>query len=272
MRIDRLLLGLLLPLGACGDPEPTVPSEQHTLYRLESVNGETRLPYFDSTRRLLFFRSDLLLREGRQFTLGVAASHVGSGASNSTFEHGNVERQATGARFIRASGSQPTEWTGIVADDSVVIDLSPPPFLLRFTYRRAVKPTVKVADGKYALAAINGRRDQLLLLEAITPEQTGYPMGYRRVHRVLFDTLTFTDGAFYRRSRAEANTVYTPTGDSIPSAREWALAGSYTGTDPWIVLSPYAVGVDRSADSLIVKGTTIIRQRSGVEELYERIP
>jgi hypothetical protein len=108
-------------------------------------------------------------------------------------------------------------------------------------------------SGTYLLATMNGSAD-------LTFEYSWFDQ--RVVERVLFDSITFFDGVYYRRHRAERNVAVTAAGDSLRGGNEFLTFGSYCGADAVLVLRDYRQpSLDvRAVDSLAVDQEALVRR------------
>jgi len=119
------------------------------------------------------------------------------------------------------------------------------------------------------LSSINGRTDQPLVVHDTTIGATRY------VSLVPFDSVTFSDGVFFRRHRSESTIAYVGGEISSIASEEWTRWGAYESGPGWIVLMHYSAPQSAPArDSLSIARDTLVRRTSlitGVlEERYTR--
>jgi hypothetical protein len=113
---------------------------------------------------------------------------------------------------------------------------------------------VSIRSGSYVLATMNGSAD--LTFEYSSSDG-------RTVERVLYDSITFFDGVFYRRHRAQQTIFIFATGDSARSEYGFLTSGSYGGADAVLVLRDYRGRAARGArpvDSLTVNQQALVRR------------
>lgn len=249
--------------AACGDgvsPLGSVPG----YYRLVAVNGQA-LPYITPPSGgippLQIWRGDLVLRANGTFAQGIGGN-VGFGfLAEGTYQASN--REVT----LRLSGAPAgSNVTGPVSGDSISLswlDYYGQPITL--TYRRASLPPSSVQSTRYRLRSINGRTAEPLVSYDTTIGGTRY------VGSVAFDSLTFSDGVFFRQHRSESAVAYPPSGLPLASAEEWTTWGAYESRAGAVVLlyyGPPTLSIP-ARDSLSIAGDTLVRRTplvTGVEE------
>jgi hypothetical protein len=127
------------------------------------------------------------------------------------------------------------------------------------------------------MISMNGRAD--LTYERLVDDQ-------RFVERVLFDSVAFHDGVFFRRTWSGQTMWILPSGDTLEASSGFVTHGSYVGGEGVRVLRDYSKrsGIRVSvpaADSLALVRDTLVRRtfrRHHVtgepfvwEERYQRI-
>jgi hypothetical protein len=140
---------------------------------------------------------------------------------------------------------------------------------LTFRYRRAQLGSSAVPPERYRLSSINGRTEEPLVVLDTTIGDTRY------VNLVAFDSVTFSDGVFFRRHRSESAIAYVGGDISSIASEEWTRWGAYESGPGWIVLVHYSVPPSAAArDSLSITRDTLVRRTSLVtgvrEEKYTR--
>ena len=253
-------------LASCGGDGPTGPAAAAGTYRLRTVNGGP-LPYMSQT--LFGFVSitsgDMVLRRDETFTLGMTDG-VGSVALG-TYD---VSGSALTLRLVGAGSGQPVILSGLVAGDSAVVEVTPSPTFggptMRYAYERYSPAPGPITNGRYALVAVTG------VAQSGGPGFVTYDStagGSHTVERILYDTLTFSDGVLFHRHQAEELTW----NDALSSSSERAEWGSYTGTSGMIVLHPYATP-SASPDSFQATPATLTKAytRSGLALHYAMVP
>jgi hypothetical protein len=170
-------------------------------------------------------------------------------------------------------GAVPTDdLVAHVSGDSITLQypgFAGAPIML--TYRRAQPEPSVVPSDDYRLRAINGRTAEPLVAYDTT---TG---DHRSVGYVVFDSLFFSDGVFFRRHRSESAVGYTNGQVTSVSAAEWTTWGTYESRPAAVVLLHYSVppasGVP-ARDSLAIAGDTLVRRTQFIlgprEERYTR--
>lgn len=255
--------------SACSDstgPEPGVG-----YYRLETVNGR---PLSDLPRRSrsAISHGDLLLRDDGSFAIGTSGRIAGLGFFMSgTWRLADVTLHLTVPPW--EAGGHTREMSATLDADSVVLVLEwmvPDVGIVApyaYVFRRAPRSRQPVSPGVYVMTSLDGRED--LTAEWTEWEQTEWER--RVVHRVLYDSITFLDQAFFRRHRAERTVWYLAPGDSNPGYTEWTTHGSYEGRDGALVLRDFFSAEDLlAADTLAVgQGTLIRRSPSFLPPTYE---
>jgi hypothetical protein len=249
----------------CGDGlSPSLSAAGH--YRLVSVNGQP-LPFFPPSLGLtvIIQRGDLLLRPNGSFRHGLAGNLIPGQVLDGTY------RQS--GREVMLRGAVPNDdLVARVSGDSIT--LAYPTFTgnsVTLVYQRVpLEPSVVPADD-YRLRSINGRTAEPLVVYDTT-------MGdHRHVATVVFDSLLFSDGMFFRRRRSESAIGYTNGQVTSASASEWTTWGTYESRPSAVVLLHYSVppasGVP-ARDSLSIAGDTLVRRVQFIlgprEERYTR--
>ena len=270
--IRRLLthrpLGLVLALvvaAGCGDgvgPLRNAPG----YYRLVSVNGQP-LPYISPPSMGLLYsiwRGDLILRPNGTFASGIGGN-VGFG-----FLAEGTYRVSNGAVALRAEGSTADQVAQASGDSITIVLYGPTDQNLVLTYRRTQLPASTVPSNRYRLSSINGRTQEPLVAYDTTIA------GRRRVAYVHFDSVTFSDGVFFRRHRSESAVEYVDGTPGLVSAFEWTTWGAYESGPGWVVLLHYdpPPGVP-ARDSLSIRVDTLVRRTPLItgphEERYSRL-
>ena len=260
-------------LASCASGDPTGPGAGPSLYRLVSVDGSA-LPFSGPSAPFGWWETvthgELLLRADGSFALGLP-----SGGMSMLLE-GRWRRDGASLRLAHpiAAGAPDAELGATVAGDSVVLVAGAAQPSRTYVFRRASLPRPPVAAGTYVLTSRHGRSDLVLEYEQ---------HGQRFVDRVLFDSLTFVDGLFYRRHRSEYAVSYLPTGDSLDASTAWITYGSYESVDGRLLLRDYQPRpLAWPVDSLVVETDVLARRWTGGrgasgeattwEELYRRRP
>jgi hypothetical protein len=255
---------LFATAAACGDGV-TIPGRAAGYYRLVSVNGQP-LPYVSPPSSGSFVevtRGDLVLRPNGTFRHGLG-SNVGFGlAVDGTY------RLSDGELLLYdtpQSGGVAAQMSG---DSITVTYFGPTDQSLRLTYRRTPLAPTTMPSPRYRLRSIDGRTTEPLVAYDTTIGDN------RSVGYVLFDSLDFSDGVFFRRHRAESAIGYTNGQQTTASGSEWTTWGAYESGSGWVVLFPYRPPPSTAArDSLSITGDTLVRRTplvTGVqEERYTR--
>jgi len=254
--------------AACGDGV-LPPRAVAGYYRLVTINGQP-LPYVSPPSLGLgvvqVWRGDLLLRPNGTFVSGVGGN-IGFG-----FIAEGSYRFSGGEVLLEMDGGPATnDGAGRMAGDSITFvsesSLGQP---LTFTYRRAQPGPSTVASAPYRLRSINGRTAEPIVAHDTTIGDTRY------VATVLFDSVTFSDGVFFRRHRSESAITYIGGQPGLVSAEEWTTGGAYESGPGWVVLlhySPPSLSI-RARDSLSIASDTLIRRTTLItgtlEERYVR--
>ncbi|HEY0971033.1 MAG TPA: hypothetical protein VGE02_08710 [Gemmatimonadales bacterium] len=251
--LAAILLAALSLSGACSDPGG--PDLAPGRYRLASVNGRP-VPYMAPTSSgylVLVSHGDLLIRGDGSFALGITdVTGLGMLATGRWSGGGDAVRLAFDPWGPGVPGSR---LEALADGDSIAVDTEfalgvPSP--LRLVFRLAPLPRPTVSSGTYVLTSMAGSTD-------LAFEDTAG--GHRRVHRVLFDSLTFIDGLFFRRHRSERTEWYRNPTDPEIGSEEWVTFGSYDGGDGVLVLRDYRTGMwVRAADSLALGEGTLVRR------------
>ena len=252
--------------AACGDGV-SFPRTAPGYYRLVSVNGQAP-PYLSPPSMGPFVRitrGDLVLRPNGTFSHGIGGT-VGFG-----FVVEGTYRLST--RELVLEGTEPIDdVVARVSGDSIIF--TSPDFVgqpMTFTYRRTQAGSSTVPSDRYRLRSINGRTDEPLV------EYDPTIGGQRSVGQVLFDSLVFSDGVFFRRHRSESAIGYIDGEVATVSASEWTTWGAYESGPGWVVLEYYSPPPFSSIaprDSLSIAGDTLVRRTSLItgikEERYTR--
>ena len=250
---------------ACGDGVSPVRGAPG-YYRLVAVNGQP-LPYVSPPSMgtpVTVSRGDLVLRSNGTFTQGIGGNVALGFVVEGTYQAS--DREVT----LRLSGAPAgSNVTGPMSGDS--ISLSWPDYYgqpITLTYRRASLPPSSVQSTRYRLRSINGRTDEPLVSYDTTIGGTRY------VGSVAFDSLTFSDGVFFRQHRSESAIGYPPSGLPFVSAEEWTTWGAYESRAGGVVLlyyGPPTLSIP-ARDSLSIAGDTLVRRTALVtgtrEERY----
>jgi hypothetical protein len=258
---------IVLATSACGDGILN-PRSVPGFYRLRSVNG-LPLPYITPPSVGLgltqIWRGDLVLRPNRTF------AHGGSGLGG--FVEGSYAMTGDGFVF-QMDGVFPGNGTvARVSGDSITFtytESTDRTFIL--TYRRAPLPAPLPNTG-YRLTSINGRTDSPLIAYDTVMEP------FRYLSRIPFDSITLSEGVFFRRHRLQLDSSYTlATGPIGADSDEWTVWGAYerapSGTI--VVLHHYyqPSGWVRARDTLELEGDTLVRSTrliiGPLEERYTR--
>lgn len=240
---------------ACGDgvgPLGNVPG----YYRLVAINGQP-LPYVSPPSMggslVAISRGDLVLRANGTFAHGLAGNVSLGVVEEGTYQLSDREVS------LRWDGSPiGSELRGQVSGDSISLgwrDVYGQP--MTWTYRRTSPPPSSLSSGRYRLRSINGRTDEPLISYDTTIA------GWRYVGNVLFDSLHFTDGVFFREHRSQSGIAYPPSGLPIANALEWTTGGAYESRTGRVVLMYYGPPPALpSRDSLSIAGDTLVRRTS----------
>jgi hypothetical protein len=251
-----LLLGVLA-LSACSG-EPTLPGAIAGHYELASVNGQP-LPYVAppsigyATAPIL--AGDLMLRGDGTYALGAQAFVEGGWSAS-----GN---RLTLGRLSGAGGPA----TALAGGDSVVIDIPGSPSTgvalggsptMHFVFRRPTRGAPVVTAGTFILTSINGRGEPLTSYDTIA-------YGMHQVRRVLYDSVLFTDGAFFRRHRTETFIL-----DDDVGINEFITFGSYRGhADSLVLMSYYPfTGQVETTDRVAYEQGQLVRRRAFLSGPY----
>jgi hypothetical protein len=254
-----LAVFLLATATACGDGI-TLPGRAAGYYRLVSVNGQP-LPYVSPPSSGLFVqvsRGDLVLRPNGTFKHGLR-SNVGFGlAVDGTY------RLSDGVLVLYdtpQSGGVSAQLSG----DSITVNyFGPADDDLRLTYRRAQLAPTTFPSERYRLRSINGRAGEPLVAYDTTIGDN------RSVGYVVFDSLEFSDGVFFRRHRAESAAGYTNGQQTTFSSSEWTTWGAYESGSGWVVLLHYSPPPSIAArDSLSIVGDTLVRRTPLITGIHE---
>ena len=247
--------------AACGDGVSPLRSTPG-YYRLVAINGQT-LPYITPPSAgipaVQIWRGDLVLRANGTFAHGIGGN-VGLGfLAEGTYQLSN--REVT----FRLNGAPGGDVTGPASGDS--ISFSWPDFYgqpITFTYRRGSLPPSSVQSPRYRLRSINGRTAEPLVSYDTTIAGTRY------VGSVLFDSLEFTDGVFFRQHRSQSAVTYPPSGLPLASAEEWTTWGAFESRTGGVALVYYSPPPFVPArDSLSITGDTLVRRTSLVTGVRE---
>jgi len=125
-----------------------------------------------------------------------------------------------------------------------------------YLFRRSEMPDPPIASGTYVLTSVNGRSD--LSVEHLNTHG-------RFVHRVLYDTLTFHEGLYFRQARAERFVTWPSYSapDSTYSSRAWSGHGLYAGSGDTLILMDLGsrgVGNGKMVDTLAIGGAILTRR------------
>lgn len=264
---SALILAAVLT-AACGDGV-LPPRAVAGYYRLVTINGQP-LPYVSPPSIgfgvVQVWRGDLLLRPNGTFVSGVGGNIAFGFIAEGSY------RFSGGELFLEMDGGPASnDGVGRMAGDSITF-VSESSFgqPLTFTYRRAQLGPSTVAAAPYRLRSINGRTGEPLVEHDTTIGDTRY------IATVLFDSVTFSDGVFFRRHRSESAITYIGATPGLVSAEEWTTGGAYESGPGWVVLlhySPPSPSI-RARDSLGIARDTLIRRTpliTGIlEERYVR--
>ena len=241
--------------AACGDgvgPLRNVPG----YYRLVAINGQP-VPYTSppslGLAPLYISRGDLVLRANGTFAHGLAGN-----VSLGVVEEGTYRLEDREVSLRWDGSPSGTEVRGQVSRDSISLawpDVYGQP--MTWTYRRTSPPPSSLSSGRYRLRSINGRTDEPLISYDTTIA------GWRYVGSVLFDSLEFTDGVFFRQHRSQSAIAYPPSGLPIANAQEWTTGGAYEARPGGVVLIYYGPPPSvPTRDSLSIAGDTLVRRLS----------
>jgi len=127
--------------------------------------------------------------------------------------------------------------------------------LARYMFRRT-STTPLLSEGTYTLTAINDRP---------SPFTQEFPRsdGSRSVYQVLYDSITFADGAFVRRRHADRGFVISAMGDTgLRSSSSFGTGGSYRTRGDSVLIHHYGFQVS---------GTTTQRFAMEQQQLVRRV-
>lgn len=236
-------------IAACSDTSRPPAAAGH--YALASVNGQP-MPFVSPPSGGFYYApltiGDLVLRADGTYGLGLTWFFEGTWTLDGTRLHL--------AQFM-AQGPNGTD--AEAQGDSVVIDVpgsggngtvygtSPP---MHYVFRRSTAAAPVVTSGTFALTSINGRGEPLMLVDTVVN-------GMRFVDRVLYDSVTFTDGVFFRKRRAEE---YASNG--VGGYESYDTFGSYRGRPDSLVLTYYrppSSGMS-ATDRLAVEQQALVRR------------
>ena len=239
-----------------------------SVYRLTTANGEG-LPFSTIGSPLPPFsavRGDLMLRDDGTYGLGIASSSPGgAGYTEGRWRGHGATLELS---FPAPGGTEAdTVWRPAAArGDSLVLELllysTPWPsgvtsYPLRLAFRRVpLEPSV-VAGRTYALRGANEAT-----MAPFVVIDTTYEFGVREISTVVFDTLQFRDGLFYRQ-HAEIRSLYTYSdGVQTWSAASWNATGLYEGSGSRIVLHTYGPTpqIMPAGDTLTLEGAELLRR------------
>lgn len=246
-------------LSACGDP--TSPGLRPGLHRftLHSVNGQ-RVPYVlppSMGYTLAVDGGELLLKPNGTFSHGIDGS--GGGIATGTYA---IDGATVLLRLEYADGGTFTQ-PATLAGDSLIVTIAggatsgdvpgPVATTQRYVYLRTAPPADRPAR-LFVLTEANGRPAPFILYDATSSAG-------RMVSRVEYDTLRLIDGLFYRRARAARDVTYLASGDSVYSAYEYNVGGTYAEGAGRVILNSYGGGYG-AMDTLSVDGTALVRTTS----------
>lgn len=259
MRLPALIACVAtVATAACSDS--TAPSRAVGHYELVAVNGNPMplLPSVTVHAITPLYLGDLVLRADGTYGLAIGFFTEGTWTLDGT-------RLNLGQS--RLQGSSPPE--AAFDGDSIVIDIAgsgsqaaigylPP---MHYLFRRSAATPSVVTSGSFVLTTVNGRGEPFILSDTTIS-------GVRSVDQVLFDSVTFRDGVFFREHRAENYTgLY-----GASSASEFIANGSYRGRPDSLLLS--LNGSYPTTDRLAVEQQQLVRRRQfttgTVEERYTR--
>ena len=259
-----LAVFLFATAAACGDGV-TIPGRAAGYYRLVSVNGQP-LPYVSPPSTGLLrqiTRGDLVLRSNGTFRHGLGGN-VGFG-----FVIDGTYRVSDGELSLSDSPVGGGPAAQLSGDSITIVYFDPADADLRFTYRRTQLPPTTLPSNRYRLHSINGRTAEPLVVYDTTIGDN------RSVGYVVFDSLEFSDGVFFRRHRAESTIGYTNGQQTSFSSSEWTTWGGYESGSGWVVLFHYSPPPSIPArDSLSIVVDTLVRRTPLItgtrEERYAR--
>jgi hypothetical protein len=256
-RLGVLAMGLVAAVtAACGDG-PLLSRAVVGYYRLVSVNGQT-LPYISppslGLSTVVIWRGDLLLRSDGSFMQGMGIGATREGTYRLSGRE--IVFRAQGA------GGEGSDVVGNLSGDSISITSADPLRPLHFVFRRAHLTASSVPSQHYHLTSINGRTAVPLVMYDTVIGDTRY------VGRVLFDSLTFLDGIFFRQHRAEEVRGYRAGSEPLIADDEWTTWGAFESGSGWIRLMHYSSS-GSAGDSLSIVGDTLVRRTSLITGLQE---
>lgn len=254
-----LLSVVCASLFACDSADVIESSTSVGAYRLTTINGAS-VPVADPG--LLVRSGDVVLREN--------GSAFGLVRSNSFYANFYFDRYRIAGDKIEFSRNDTTLVSGTIAGDSILVNIefyAPYPFsgIVRklAVFRRTAPDPVAIREGTYVLTNVDSRP----LVQQPAP---GFAIEY--------DTLTFTDGVFYRRSRKEG---YQDSTRVLQSYTSYSMPGTYRGNANYLLLGAVTDSSRTVAaptrDSLIVDNGALILRSWGVDgrvrdNRYEKRP
>jgi hypothetical protein len=232
-------------------------------YSLTEVNGQP-LPYISPPSLGLGFvqiwRGDLVLRPNGTFAHGLGAGL--GGLVEGRYRIAGSELVFETDAFVPKNGTVAQVSDGTITFTHTQADDRN----LTFTFRRASLPS-PLASNRYRLSSINGRTEAPLVAYDTVMGDTRY------LSRIPFDSITISDGVFFRRHRLQIDSSYTvdigPIGANV---EEWTVWGAYeTAPGGKVVLHHYSKPSAwvRLQDTLSIAGDTLVRRTPLIIGPYE---
>jgi len=238
------LLTALLAVG-CSE-RVTEPDTAIGLYRLATVQGvgvpaaDAFAPYGSWVRS-----GDLVLR-GDNRAFGVIRTNL-------AFPVLNFDKYRINGTQIEFTRRDSLVNSGTIAGDSIVLQLTlynvyangALPIMRTVVFRKSPGDPVEIRDGTYILTTVANQ-----------------PISQQRLpgYVVDYDTIRFTDGVFYRRTRREQ--LRDAAGNEGLAGASYSLPGTYRGTSQYLLLGPYQDTLRTIAaptrDSLIIQNGVLI--------------
>lgn len=249
-----VLYALAAYAAGCGDS--TAPEAGIRYYRIRSYvtpGGPARFPL-----------GDLLLHADGAYTWG-----QGSTDPTTAISTGRWMLVAGTLRLVDDVGAVSIE--GAVSADSVRFTMSAPSQFpgttsqFVATYAEATPPSPGTESGQWVLRAVDGAT---AVAGSGIPVRSPGANGAAPGQRVLYDTLTFTDGVFMRERLAILDSTYTLPGNVI-TPYTLAVAGRYGRSETGVIFRSYTGFAAAYDDSLTIRGDTLVRSRLPFQDRHD---